>query len=84
MEGPLLELPLVKFNMVMNPQGVTPLGDAGTVYPTLTLKAEWGILTATHGARIAADFKVKVDAARYLFYVLKCTNCSNFFGNINC
>ena len=28
--GPVLELPLVKFSMVMNPAGVTPLGESGT------------------------------------------------------
>jgi hypothetical protein len=55
--GPVLELPLAKFNMVMNPAEVMPLGEFGTVYPTLTLKAEWGTLTATNGARIAADFR---------------------------
>lgn len=43
--------------MTFDPNAVVPLGEEGTVYPTLTLRDRWGALTVSDGgARIAADF----------------------------
>jgi hypothetical protein len=56
-KGPALELPLERFSMVMDPSGVMPLDEHGTVYVTLTLKDRWGTLKATKGVLIARDFK---------------------------
>lgn len=56
-EGPVLTLPLTKFDMQFDPNGVEPLGDSGTVYSTLTISDSWGRLVATEGAMITSDFK---------------------------
>ena len=34
-----------------------PLGESGTVYPTLTLTDQWGVLKVTGGALISSDFQ---------------------------
>lgn len=56
-EGPVLELPMVKAQTNFNPSELLPLPGKGTIYPTLTLIAEWGKLEVRAGAFIANDFK---------------------------
>lgn len=55
-DGPVLVLPLRQFQMQMDPNGLTPLGDAGTVYRTITVTDAWGKIVVTSGALMAADF----------------------------
>lgn len=49
-DGAVLTLPLKHSSYQFNPQTLVPLGDAGTVYPTLRLSAEWGVLEVQDGA----------------------------------
>lgn len=56
-DGPTLQIPLRKANIEFDPRNQQPLGAAGTVYPTLRITDEWGILTASRGALVSADWK---------------------------
>ncbi len=47
--GPVLTLPLAHSNLQFNPQSLVPLGDVGTVYPTISLQDAWGTLTVESG-----------------------------------
>jgi hypothetical protein len=49
-DGPVLRLPLRHANYQFNPQTLIPLGDAGTVYPTMRLSDDWGVLEVDDGA----------------------------------
>jgi hypothetical protein len=51
-DGPVLALPLVDSNMQFKPQSLVPLGDLGTVYPTLTLEDAWGTLNVESGGAL--------------------------------
>jgi hypothetical protein len=63
LEKPTLELPLLHMSMAFNPNRVVPLGDAGTVYPTLRLVDEWGVLEVKKAALISKDLHtVRVGA----------------------
>ncbi|MFL6591154.1 MAG: hypothetical protein ACJ8GK_00385 [Luteimonas sp.] len=55
-DGPVLVLPLQHMQVQFDPRTLQPLGDAGTVYPTLHLSDDWGTLDATSGALISADW----------------------------
>jgi hypothetical protein len=39
---------------------LAPLGEAGTVYPTLDVTGAWGRITTESGARITGDWKTLV------------------------
>jgi hypothetical protein len=64
-DGPSLVIPLVKAGVQFDPNSVYPFGEHGTVYPTLRLTDEWGILTVNSGgALVASDWsKVTVPAS---------------------
>ena len=56
-DGPILTLPLRKFSFEMNPNEAQPFESFGTVYPTLTLRDEWGtIVVKRGGALISSDW----------------------------
>ena len=55
-DGPTLELPMANGKFAFDPNFVVPLGDAGSVYPTLEVTADWGVLSAKEGALISSDF----------------------------
>lgn len=56
-EGPVLVVPLQEMQMTFDPNAVTPLGEHGTVYPSLTLRDRWGTLIVEEGGvLIAPDF----------------------------
>jgi hypothetical protein len=56
-DGPHLVLPLRKFSFEMNPDEAIPFESFGTVYPTLTLRDEWGtIVVRSGGALMASDW----------------------------
>jgi hypothetical protein len=48
-DGPVLALPLAHSNFQFKPQSLVPLGDLGTVYPTMTLEDAWGTLNVESG-----------------------------------
>lgn len=47
---PHLDIKFVKMNVSFNPSNIQPLEDKGTVYPTIRVTDEWGILDASKGA----------------------------------
>jgi len=50
-DGPILILPATsEINYSYDPNELQPLGDIGTVYPTLKVSDAWGTLTVTGGA----------------------------------
>ena len=58
-DGPVLHIPLQQMNMSFDPRSVQPLGDAGTVYPSIRVSDTWGILeVSTGGALMSGDFKM--------------------------
>ena len=63
-DGPVLVLPLKHSNYQFNPQTLRPLGEIGTIYPTMRLVDAWGVLEEDGGALMAKDGKtVSVSAA---------------------
>jgi hypothetical protein len=55
--GPRLIIPLQDMQMSFNPNELIPLGESGTVYPTLSITDRWGVLKVTGGAMISSDFR---------------------------
>lgn len=56
-DGRVLTLPLHKMQFEMDPNRAQPLEPYGTVYPTLTLRDDWGtIVVKGGGALISADW----------------------------
>ena len=51
-DGPLIEIALEGANFGFDPYAVVPLGDSGTVYPSLEVTGAWGRITTASGARI--------------------------------
>ncbi|UCC29591.1 MAG: hypothetical protein JSU86_15475 [Phycisphaerales bacterium] len=64
-DGPILVIPLTHPSVQFNPGNLQPLGDLGTVYPTMTLADAWGILTVTNGALLNNTWsEVRVTAPK--------------------
>ncbi len=55
-DGPVLVIPLQKMQISFDPNTLVPLGDVGTVYPTLEIRDRWGTLVVTDGALVSADW----------------------------
>jgi hypothetical protein len=63
-QGPVLRLPMRDPAVSFDPRTLFPLGDAGTVYGTMTVRSGWGELLAKEGALMAPDWSaVTVGAA---------------------
>ena len=54
---PHLSLPLENMNMSFDYLSIFPLEDKGTVYPTIRVTDNWGILDVKDGALISPDWK---------------------------
>ena len=64
-DGPTLRIALRHMNVQFDPRNQQPLGEAGTVYPSLRIADDWGILSVTGGALLASDWmSVAVAAPR--------------------
>jgi len=50
-------------NVQFDPRNLQPLGDAGTVYPTIHISDDWGILDAKNGALMKPDWSALVVSA---------------------
>jgi phage tail protein X len=51
MDGPVLVIPAAgSFNYSFNPNNLVPLDDTGTVFPTMRVTDDWGILEVSDGA----------------------------------
>lgn len=62
-DGPVLVLPLDHSSFQFNPQTLVPLDDLGTVYPTLRLDDDWGLLEVDGDARIDQRAKIATVSA---------------------
>jgi hypothetical protein len=62
-EGPVLTLRFRHMNVQFNPQNLQPLGDAGTVYPTIRVTDDWGVIEGTNGALMKPDWSALVVPA---------------------
>jgi hypothetical protein len=62
-DGPTLTLPRRHISVQFNPSNLQPLGEAGTVYPNLRVTDDWGILEATNGALMKADWSAVIVSA---------------------
>ena len=63
----MLSLPLIKATLDFKPQSLVPLGAAGTVYPTLTVRDTWGTLTVKNGGALVRKqpHQVTVSASAF-------------------
>ena len=59
-QGPVLTVKLIHMHVQFNPQTLQPLGDAGTVYPTMRIADEWGVLEVSDGALLKPDWSAVV------------------------
>ncbi len=55
-DGPVLILTFRNMHVQFDPRNLQPLGNAGTVYPTIRITDNWGILEATNGALMKPDW----------------------------
>ncbi|MDB4910163.1 MAG: hypothetical protein JWO39_986 [Gemmatimonadetes bacterium] len=62
-EGPVLMLTFRHMNVQFNPQNLQPLGDAGTVYPTIRVTDDWGVIEGKNGALMKPDWSALVVPA---------------------
>jgi hypothetical protein len=63
LDGPVLTLPFRHMHMQFDPRNLQPLDKAGTVYPTMRITDEWGILTAKNGALMKSDWSAVIVVA---------------------
>jgi hypothetical protein len=62
-DGPVLTLRFRHMNVQFNPQNLQPLGNAGTVYPTIRVTDDWGVIEGTNGALMKPDWSALVVPA---------------------
>ncbi len=66
-DGPVIVLQADQLVRSFNPNNLVPLGSSGTVYPTGTFQADWGVLTVDRGGALVApgnrEVRVSVPAA---------------------
>ena len=62
-DGPVLTLKFLKMNVQFDPRNLQPLGDAGTVYPTIRVSDQWGVIEGKNGALMKPDWSALVVAA---------------------
>jgi len=57
LQRPTLKLVFENMRISFDPRNIVPIEDIGTVYPTLRLTDNWGILTVENGALLSADWQ---------------------------
>jgi hypothetical protein len=55
-EQPHLEIRLEKMNISFDPRNIVPVEGYGTVYPTMRISDNWGILTVKGGALLGSNW----------------------------
>lgn len=55
-DGPVLTLKFEHMKVQFNPSNLQPLGEQGTVYPTMRISDDWGVLEANEGALMKSDW----------------------------
>ena len=61
--GPVLTLTFRHMNVQFNPSNLQPLGTAGTVYPTIRVTDDWGVIEGKTGALMKPDWSALVVQA---------------------
>ncbi len=61
--GPVLTLIFRHMNVQFNPSNLQPLGSAGTVYPTIRVTDDWGVIEGKNGALMKPDWSALVVTA---------------------
>ena len=62
-EQPHLEIKFEKMNVSFDPRNIIPIEDKGTVYPTIRVTDNWGILEVTKGALMSPNWdKISVSS----------------------
>ncbi|HJW16234.1 MAG TPA: hypothetical protein VJ499_03900, partial [Flavisolibacter sp.] len=56
LKKPYLKLTFEKMNVSFNPSNILPLDNLGTVYPTIRVTDNWGILEVTEGALMSPNW----------------------------
>jgi hypothetical protein len=56
LEQPHFEIRFEKMNISFDPRNMMPIDDKGTVYPTIRVTDNWGILEVSDGALISANW----------------------------
>lgn len=62
-DGPVATLRFFHMHIAFDPDTVQPIGATGSVYPTLRVVDDWGVLEVTGGALIKADWSAVVIPA---------------------
>jgi len=60
-DGPVLSAPLVHANYRFSPQALTPLEGFGTIYPTMRVSDDWGVLDVDDGGALMPGDRSKVS-----------------------
>ncbi|MBS0360743.1 MAG: hypothetical protein JSR98_05145 [Proteobacteria bacterium] len=63
-EGPVLKAPLSHANYSFDPRTLQPLDDLGTVYPSIRVAADWGVLEVETGGALMGHGAVAVSASQ--------------------
>ncbi len=69
-DGPVLRIPLGRFEFTFDPNDVQPLEGLGTVYPTMEVRDAWGKIVVTGGALMSADYQTLTVPVNGEGYVL--------------
>jgi len=59
-DGPVLILKFQNMHVQFDPRNLQPLGEAGTVYPTMRISDSWGVLEASKGALMKPDWSAVI------------------------
>jgi hypothetical protein len=62
-DGPVATLRFRKMKIQFDPRTIQPLGELGSVYPSLRVVDDWGVLEVTGGALLKADWSAVVVPA---------------------
>jgi hypothetical protein len=62
-DGPVLLIPLHHSNVQFDPRTLQPMGKSGTVYPTLRISADWGVLEVQNGALLNPEWSAATVVA---------------------
>jgi hypothetical protein len=55
-DGPVLVLPLQHMQVQFDPRTLMPLGEAGTVYPSILVRDDWGSIQVDGGGLLASNW----------------------------
>ena len=62
-QDPHLRIPFEQMSVSFDPRNVFPFGSLGSIYPTLRVTDNWGILTVTEGALLSSQWDFVIVSA---------------------